>query len=111
MFFGEQLMVPRLKLKLHQETKSWPRRLNCDIPSPFTRFAISPRGDRKVKRFPKLNELDLGALSQEQADGAFIPVATATANRRLEIPTPSFVGSSQHVDEDTCCLLQATRKR
>ena len=52
-----------------------------------------------------LNDLDLGVLSQEQTYGALThvavsptPVAKATANRRLEMPLPSFVASSQHVE-------------
>lgn len=55
--------------------------------------------------------LTLAFFSQERADGALVPVATATANRRLEMLTPSSVGSSQHVDKDPGCLLEATRKR
>ena len=58
-----------------------------------------------------LNDLDLSVSSQEQADGALVPVATATANRRLEMRTPSSVGSSQHVDKDPGCLLKVTSKR
>ena len=54
---------------------------------------------------------DLGVSSQEQADGALVPVATATANRRLEMRTPSSIGSSQHVDKDPGCLLKVTSKR
>ena len=59
-----------------------------------------------------LNDLDLGVFFfQEQANGALVPVATATANRRLDMPTPSSLGSSQHVDKDPGCLLKATSKR
>jgi len=69
-----------------------------------------------------LNDFDLSVLSHEQADGALTrvdviltPVVKATPNRWLEMPLPSSVVSSQHVDEDTGCFLltrqEATRKR
>ena len=82
---GKYLMVPvRREGFFRRRNRGFVVWFDCDILSPFTRFAIISRG--------KL-DLDLSVLSQEQADGArthvdvsLTPVVNATANRWLEMP-------------------------
>jgi len=81
---------------------------NCVIPLPFTSSQLFQEEIFERSRRDFLNDLDLSALSQEEADGAparvdmsLTPVVKATANRCLEMPLLSSVVSLQHVEEDT----------